>query len=261
MIIFRDRLELHYSTCCVCRAHLVVGSTVVSSDDRDIVFLTRNVWIPEGARCCPHHILNRRLSKEAADWIKPLSIRYQEWNSSQIETLLGNFRSLYNGRKRFNFDDPWDLSADTCSVLTSLSPDEFSQLVTIVSSTSSARNSYQRSIRTAIGIYLCKLRLGLSNRLLSIMFDLPDKRTVSRILDSARQALKVSFTSSNLGFGHVTRQCIIDRHTTAMSQQLMCDGGKDTAILVVDGTYIYIQVNRYLYTCLSIISLFLEITE
>ena len=125
---------------------------------------------------------------------------------------------------------------------------EFNQLVETVSSSSHARNSSQRSIRTAIGIYLCKLRLGLSNRLLLIMFDLPVKRAVSRIINSARQALKVYFTPRNLGFGHVTRQRIIDRHTTKIYQQLMCDGGKDTAILVVDGTYIYIQVRKCMYT-------------
>ena len=256
-IVFWDRLELHSSKCCVCRAHLAEGSAVVSSDDRDVVFFTRNIWIPEGARCCPHHIVHRRLTKQALDLVKPLSIRYEEWNSGQIEVLLQKFRNLYNGRKRFNFDDPWDLSDDTCSALTSLSRDEFDQLVETVSSCSDARNSSQRSIGTAIGIYLCKLRLGLSNRLLLIMFDLPDKRAVSRIINSARQALKVYFTPRNLGFGHVTRQCIIDRHTTTISRQLMCDGGNDTAILVVDGTYIYIQVRRCVYTCSqSILSFF-----
>ena len=88
-----------------------------------------------------------------------------------------------------------------------------------------------------------------------------DKRTVSRIINSARQALKVSFTSFNLGFGHVTRQHIIDRHTATIAQQLMCDGGKDTVILVLDGTYVYIQVSRYLFTRFSIISRFLEVPE
>jgi hypothetical protein len=161
IILFWDRLKFHFRTCCVCRTHLVVGSVIVPSEDRDVVFFARNIWIPEGARCCSHHIIDRRLSRGAVDLIKPLSIRYQEWNSSQIETLLGKCRTLYNGKKRFNFDDPWDLSDDTCSTLTSLSTGEFNQLVEIVSSSSDARNFWQRSVRTAIGIYLCKLRLGL----------------------------------------------------------------------------------------------------
>ena len=147
---FKNILELHSSTCCVCRCHLDKGSSVVSSDDRNFVFLTRNTWIPEGARCCPEHIVDRRLTKEALDSIKPSSIRYQEWSSSQIETLLGNFRDLYNGRKRFNFDDCCDLSDYAYSILTSLSKDNFDNLVEVVSSSSNARNSSHRSIRTAV---------------------------------------------------------------------------------------------------------------
>ncbi|CAF1290659.1 unnamed protein product [Adineta ricciae] len=104
-----------HETHCVCRSHLVVGSVVVPLEDRDVVFFARNIWIPEGARCCSHHIIDKRLSRGAVDLIKPMSIRYQEWNSSQIETLLEKFRTLYNGKKRFNFDDPWDLSDGLCS--------------------------------------------------------------------------------------------------------------------------------------------------
>ena len=90
MILFWDRLTFYFRTCCVCRSHLVIGSVVVPSEDRDVVFFARNIWIPEGARCCSHHIIDRRLSRGAADLIKPLSIRYQEWNSSQIETLFSH---------------------------------------------------------------------------------------------------------------------------------------------------------------------------
>ena len=249
----RNTLELHSSTCCVCRRHLDNGSIVVSSDDRNFVFLTRNVWIPEGARCCPDHIVYRQLTKQAIDSIKPMSIRYQEWSSSQIEALLQNFRDLYSRRKRFDFDDCRDLSNDAYHILTSLSKDAFDNLVEVVSSSSSARNSSYRSIRTAVGIYLSKLRLGLSNSFLSIMFDLSDKRSVSRIMNSARQALSECFTPYNLGFNHITRREIIDNHTTTVARQLISDGGKDTAILVIDGTYIYIQVRKYSYTLFTIL--------
>lgn len=236
----------------MCRRNLDNGSTIVSSNDRDLLFLTRNVWIPEGARCCPDHIILRRFKQQALDSIKPFSIRYQEWNSSDLETLLERLRTLYNGRKRFNFDDSRDLSDDAYFTLTSLSKDAFDHLVEVVSS-SNVKNSCNRSVRTAVGIYLCKLRLGLSNSLLTIMFELPDKRVVSRIINSARQALMESFVPYNLGFNHITRQEIIDLHTTTIARELMCDGGEDTAIVVVDGTYIYVQVRKPLSTLFPVV--------
>ena len=72
-------------------------------------------------------------------------------------------------------------------------------------------------------------------------------------MNSARQALSECFTPYNLGFNHITRREIIDNHTTTVARQLISDGGKDTAILVIDGTYIYIQVRKYSYTLFTIL--------
>lgn len=174
--------------------------------------------------------------------IKPISIRTQELNSTDVQVLLNKSQELLQNQKRkFNFDNPRDLSDDEYKLLTSLSRDDFDDIVRVISS-SNIRNSSNRSIRTCIGLYLCKLRLGLSNRLLAYMFHLPDKRTVSRIIDSARQAASTTFVAKHLGFSHVTRTDVIDRHTTTLARQLISDGSENTAIVVIDGTYIYIQV-------------------
>jgi hypothetical protein len=101
------------------------------------------------------------------------------------------------------------------------------------------------SIRTAIAILLCKLKLGLSNGLLAILFQLPDKRAVARTLESARGALMSDFVPYNLGFNHIARREIIDQHTSTIAQQLMCDGKSDRVIIVVDSTYIHIQVDNH----------------
>jgi hypothetical protein len=125
--------------------------------------------------------------------------------------------------------------------LTSLSKSQFDDLIGRLSE-SKIRNSSNRSIRTAIAILLCKLRLGLSNHLLAILFELSDKKTVSRILESARSALMAEFVPYNLGFSHISRREIIDQHTTNIAKQLMCGNDNDTAVVVIDSTYVYIQV-------------------
>ena len=163
-------------------------------------------------------------------------------NSTDVQVLLNKSQELLrNEKRRFNFDNPRDLSDDEYKLFTSLSRDDFDDLVHIISS-SNIRNSSNRSIRTCIGLYLCKLRLGLSNRLLAYMFHLPDKRTVSRIIDSACQAALTTFVPKHLGFSHVTRKDVIDCHTNTLVRQLITDGSDNTAIVVIDGTYIYIQV-------------------
>ncbi|CAF4042298.1 unnamed protein product, partial [Rotaria sp. Silwood1] len=132
-----------------------------------------------GARCCSDHLVNHQLKQEAIDQIKPVSIRQEELNSADVQLLLNKSQIiLENQNKKFNFDDLLGLTDDEYRLLTSLSKDDFNKFVKTVSS-SGIRNSSNRSIRTAIGIYLCKIRLGLSNRLLACMFQLPDKKTVS----------------------------------------------------------------------------------
>ena len=68
------------------------------------------------------------------------------------------------------------------------------------------------------------------------MFQLPDKRTVSRIIKSAREAILKSFVPYHLGYGHISRQDVIYHRTTTIARELMCGGTADTAIVVIDGT-------------------------
>ncbi|CAF3872858.1 unnamed protein product [Rotaria sp. Silwood1] len=251
-----------HKKCCVCRKDLHGNAVNISSKDRDVLLFSRNIWIPEGARCCSDHKIGDQLSKEAIDAIKPFAIRHQELKSADVQLLLNKSQNHFeNEKRRFNFDDPRGLNDDEYPLLTSLSKDDFNELIEIIS-TSGIRNSSNRSIRTAIGIYLCKLRLGLSNRLLACMFQLQDKRIVSKIIDNARQAILKTFVPYYLGFGHVSRQDVIDHHTTTIARELMNGGGSNAAIVVIDGTYIYIQVRKVFIVLGQIFSILsLEISK
>ena len=164
-------------------------------------------------------------------------------NAGDIQLLLSRWQMLYQDKKRLDFDNSHSMSDNEYRVLTSLSKSQFDDLIGRISP-ARIRNSSNRSIRTAVGILLCKLRLSLSNQLLAILFELPDKKTVSRTIESARTALISEFVPFNVGFNHISRREIIDQHTTTIARQLMCDNDNDTAVLVIDSTYIYIQVKN-----------------
>ena len=178
----------------------------------------------------------------AIDKVAPSLIQYKKLTSSDIQLLITKWQMLFQKQKRLDFDNPQSLSDEEYKTLTSLSKSQFDNLISQLFA-SNIRNSSNRSIRTAIAILLCKLRLGLSNSLLAILFQLPDKRAVSRALESARNALMSDFVPYNLGFSHIQRREIIDQHTSTIAQQLMCDSNSDRAIIVIDSTYIHIQVD------------------
>ena len=186
-------------------------------------------------------MINHRLTMAAIGTVAPVTIRNELFSSADVEILISKWRQYFQKQKRLDFDDPRVLSDDEYRALTTLSKDQFNDLMTHIS-TYDIYNSSNRSIRTAIALLLCKLRVGLSNKLLAILFHLPDAKTVSRTLESARRALMSTFVPFNLGLNHISRQEIIDKHASTISREVICSGDNDKAIVVVDDTYIYIQV-------------------
>ena len=62
------------------------------------------------------------------------------------------------------------------------------------------RNAYLRSVREALAIFLEKVRLGFSNRVLVCLFRLTSKRSVSHICHQVRVALMQDFVPNHVGF-------------------------------------------------------------
>ena len=153
------------------------------------------------------------------------------------EKRLNNLKD----RPPLNFDDHEEpMSDNNYYVLTGLTRDQFNDLCSYIPPCS-LRYSDIRTPRMAIAILLVKLRLGLSHRALCTLFGLEDKMQISRILDSACSALTKYFVPKHLGFQHITRTDVILKHTRPLTQQLLADDDQMNAIIILDGTYVYIQ--------------------
>ncbi len=110
----------------------------------------------------------------------------------------------------------------------------------LVDTISSMRNSHVRSIRVAVALFLMKMRLALSNRVLAVLFHLNNKRVVSHVIDQVRKALMKDFVPLYLGFQHIDHQVAIDQHQTAIATILHTTKPHQLCV-VADGTYIFIQ--------------------
>ena len=115
--------------------------------------------------------------------------------------------------------------------------DQFDKLLTNITS---MRNSYVRSVRVALAVFLAKMRLGISNRVLATLFHLKNKRGASRIIHEVTDALLKDFVPYHLGFQHIERETVLNHHQTNIASQLMADKD-DQVIIVMDGTYLYVQ--------------------
>ena len=224
-----------HSVCCLCKRagpKLIVMTTQI----RHQVFMEREILIPAGSRCCPNHIYDNRVSDTALNDIRTVGDR-SELNRSSVADLLRFMRTtaLRHEKTRLDFDGPNGLKEEEYLTLLGISKDSFLDLFKYVQD--QVRNTPARSARTSLAIFLMKMRSGLSNKIMSTIFNV-SKSSIRRCLSSVRTALK-GFVGENLGFQHITRESVIQNHTRKLAQTLFGDIGESQVILVLDGTYIY----------------------
>ena len=231
-----------YSECCICPIVDPRSTAVISDEDRDLIFIREHVFVPKGARCCANHLENGRIPYES---FKNLIIYGNElvpFTSDDIKALFLKYRSALESEKQIHFDRLSSLTDTDYYNLTGLTKQQFNKLVSFIPNSNVIRQSAKRSVRTAIGLLLCKLRLGLPNDVLSSLFGINDKKAVSRAIGNAIKALMADFVPKNIGFHRINRDNIIKNHTTTIAKELI-GSGRDVAIVVADGTYLYVQVS------------------
>ncbi|CAF4079895.1 unnamed protein product [Rotaria sp. Silwood2] len=74
----------------------------------------------------------------------------------------------------------------------------------VVDNVVSMRESCIRSKRAATALFCAKMRLGLSNSVLSTMFHIKDDKVVSRIIHQVTEALMKNFVPKHTGFRHIS---------------------------------------------------------
>ena len=92
----------------------------------------------------------------------------------------------------------------------------------------------------ALAIFLAKIRLELSNRVLACLYRLTSKRSVSHICHQVQVALMQDFVPNHVGFQHVSREAILAQHQTVVATELLTNG-PDQIVLIADGTYFFCQ--------------------
>jgi len=221
-----------------------------------LVFLKRGILIPIGARCCPEHVYKRQLNFDSLSLIRANQVDQLVCDVKHLEEILKDCRLILEKQQTFDFDDPCsledkdyynitglhkgNLNLNIISCYRNLLHHVLDQFDSVVARIKSMRTSYIRSIRIAVATFCAKMRLGLSNRVLSTLFHIKDERVVSRIIHQVTNALIKDFVPAYLGFDHISRESVLNYHQTAIANVLFTDN-EDQVVLVMDGTYLYVQ--------------------
>ncbi|CAF3873654.1 unnamed protein product [Rotaria magnacalcarata] len=170
------RVNPDQSVCGACRSRScivcpIVDSTsmrVLSDEQQTMIFLSRSTWVLKGARCCSNHLCKGYLSYEARQSVKQSKVNDILLNRHNVEKLIDNFRLALKHAGSLDFDELGALDNETYKTITGLDRDHFNDLLDKLST---MRNSRLRSVRVALAIFLEKIRLALSNRVLACFRD------------------------------------------------------------------------------------------
>lgn len=219
--------------CIICKS--TTPLVVIPSEAKLQVFVKRGLIIQGQVRCCRKHLNGRYFIIDEIDNIREAS-DVSTLSRSEITELLNDLRA-YGERGLLDFETPGALSDIDYRRLTGISADDFDDLFGYAKAY--IRSTRARGSRTCLAILLMKLRTGLSHAVLSTLFGI-SRRTIGKAIDSARSALMKDFVPGHLGLEHMSREDFINMHTTDLAKNIF-SAGDDVAILVADGTYMYIE--------------------
>ena len=135
-----------------------------------------------------------------------------------------------------DFDDA-DMDDEDYECYTGLNREHFDDLLSHVQQ--DLRNSAVRSVRQALGLLLCKLRMDNSQEQLRRLCGM-SQPTVSEAISAVLNALDQNFTPLNLGYDHISREDFIAQHQTDVTT-VLCNRQPNAAVAVLDGTYLEVQ--------------------
>ncbi|CAH2092865.1 unnamed protein product [Euphydryas editha] len=187
------------------------------------------LYMSPSARLCEDHLMHLRW-EELLD-----SVNVTHYFNSRLITDMTNMLiQAVNNTSRLDFESPMGLDENELHFWTGLRSEQFNNILEETPSLSQRKRP-----RTVLGIYLTKLRTGETNERLATLFNM-SRSQLQRNLKEARVCLTQDFVIRHLGIDHITRDNVLDRNLL-IPKQIFGNEANTKAILICDGTYIYIE--------------------
>ena len=155
-------------------------------------------------------------------------------SEASVAQMIFNLQEIArrNSSMRIDFDNRDALSGADYTHLTGLGKQSFNDLHHHISET--IRNTPARSTRVSLAIFLLKLKSGMSNKLLSTLFNIT-KWSVRRSVAGVRKALVANFVPNHIGFQHITVDAAIgNKQVVPFPSTLTASEHSDQALVQPD---------------------------
>lgn len=225
-------------TCLICNENNILHK--LSSSARAEVFMIANIYIGNTARCCQHHLTDDgHLIKALLPGLQYLN-RFYKLTGHELQNFLSKLREV-STEKGSLIISPNKLSDIDFKLCTSVTKQNFQELLNYCDSLVvplGRRYVHEKDLLA----FLCKLRQGLSDDFLKVIFNYNSRQAASLAISTVRQSLMLRFVPQNIGLTAITRQEYINRHVTEFANALYNPNVENpTVIACIDGTYCYME--------------------
>ena len=204
--------------------------TTIPEDARMQSYIQKNIYIPQGNRCCRIYIIKHRFFEED---LKLLKVHSNTTSVTALElSKVMKTLSMRCDSSLFDKIGEYSLPEKDLEVFTGL---KWEQLNSLNDMLISLRNSQSRSAIQALVVFLFKLRSGNSNKMLSSILQLENEHNVSDYCNSVMRSFGADVLPHCFGLDSVNRDDLIRDHTTDMAKKLFNINNK--LFLICDGTY------------------------
>ncbi|EFN83296.1 hypothetical protein EAI_15530 [Harpegnathos saltator] len=140
---------------------------------------------------------------------------------------------------RPDFENENSFSDDEFMSITATTKDQFNEMLTFCDPVLE-NNRHRYVCKRDLLMFLCKLKQGLSDDFLKLIFNYNSKQVVS--MATVRKSLMNHFVPQNIGLNAITREQYIQQHVTEFDNTLYNkEENVRKVIACIDGTYSYIE--------------------
>ncbi|XP_050685540.1 uncharacterized protein LOC126979974 [Leptidea sinapis] len=195
----------------------------ISDKLRATVLHNHHYYLPKLARICSEHLTNN-----SWDTLLTSDNSIETFNVEQIQHVF-SFVNTFS--PTLDFDDIQNMDNRVFQYWIGLTKEKFNMLIEEVPRIS----QLHRGVLGTAALLL-KMRTGDSDERIATLLQVP-RRTLEGLMDKVREILCQDFVTRHLGINHITHEELLEHNLTIPNGLF---GGEIIAIVICDGTYIYI---------------------
>ncbi|KAJ8941460.1 hypothetical protein NQ318_016900 [Aromia moschata] len=160
---------------------------------------------------------------------------------ADLYAFLQGFREQVNYVANHKYDDETAFTDEEFQTISPINKEQFNELYTYCDPII-VGNGHRYVHKKDLLCFLCKMRQGVSDEFLKVIFNYSSRQSASLAIATVRQSLTLRFSPENIGFGAITRQEYIANHVTEFATHLYNEIPQEPkAIIYNDCTYLDIE--------------------